>query len=761
MKQKIIEEWFPLKEISRDAGIEMAYKSIPAYIKHLRELGLSTYIGRNFYDPKIRNLHPWFARRPCSVARTITLASILNNKIDKNLFLDILGWNEKIDVYLKKSYPPLLFYTNPKRDAIKNILKEEGLNPDEIIVCDPMAGGGSIPFESLNLGFKTIAIDYNPLAYIILKATIEYPSKYGIELADRVENEAKDLILFVEKELNNFYPENVDGYIIARGIHCPKCNGLIPLIHNSEITGKYNIGFYFNKDKTFTPYISKSKIVLEYVKKNHILCPYCGNKINKKDFYKIWTQNHIEILNDIINGLINEEKILSTHILLVKQTKKDYKIADNLDIEAFIKSCKFLSKYFNEIKMFLPNSKITDENEVFKNLKNYGIEFWYQLFNPRQIVSIALIIKYINDKIKSLKSNDFIGKVSMLYLALSISRVIDYNSILTTWKKGTIRDTLGQYARNRKISYGESYCEAIVPKKNIRWIFETDFDKRTQGGILPILKEICKKLNGLGDRIKIIHGDARKLSYYLNEKVDLINVDPPYFDTHIYSDISEYFWQILKIFNELLNDKFIFETKLEDWKLENLSVPRDGEIIVRKKRNNDQNKYNEIWYAEQMLEFFKQSYNVLKDDGLLVVWFTHRTLNAWKSLISALYGSNFYITRIWPVTTELLTRLVAKNNNNVLDRTLLIIARKKKEISIDMELYAEKLAFETLNALKEITTSKDELKTFLYAAILSSITVMPLKDKENPINYCYEILIPNSLKIAENLITKIMKEFLS
>jgi|GEM_PF-5874235 len=58
MSQKFIEISFPVKEISRDAEIEMAYKSAPAYIKHARELGISGKIARNFLDPKIRNLHP-------------------------------------------------------------------------------------------------------------------------------------------------------------------------------------------------------------------------------------------------------------------------------------------------------------------------------------------------------------------------------------------------------------------------------------------------------------------------------------------------------------------------------------------------------------------------------------------------------------------------------------------------------------------------------------------------------------------------------
>ena len=217
-----------MKEISRDAGIEMAYKSAPAYIKHARELGISGNIGRDFFDPKIRNLHPWFARRPCSAARAITLASILTNNVNHDLFMDALGWNMKKDAYIQNTYPPLLFYTEPKRDIIVDLLNKERKKSDKIAVCDPMAGGGTIPFESLRLGFRTVAVDYNPVAYIILKATIEYPAKYGKELANRVREEAKKLISYIEKNLGDFYPEDTEGYIFARGVKCPKCDGHIP-----------------------------------------------------------------------------------------------------------------------------------------------------------------------------------------------------------------------------------------------------------------------------------------------------------------------------------------------------------------------------------------------------------------------------------------------------------------------------------------------------------------------------------------------------
>lgn len=46
-------------------------------------------------------------------------------------------------------------------------------------VLDPFAGGGSIPLEAGRLGCQPIANDYNPVAYLILRSTCEFPQKYG------------------------------------------------------------------------------------------------------------------------------------------------------------------------------------------------------------------------------------------------------------------------------------------------------------------------------------------------------------------------------------------------------------------------------------------------------------------------------------------------------------------------------------------------------------------------------------------------------
>ena len=44
-------------------------------------------------------------------------------------------------------------------------------------VLDPFAGGGAIPLEALRLGCEATAVDINPVAWFILKCTLEYPQR--------------------------------------------------------------------------------------------------------------------------------------------------------------------------------------------------------------------------------------------------------------------------------------------------------------------------------------------------------------------------------------------------------------------------------------------------------------------------------------------------------------------------------------------------------------------------------------------------------
>ncbi len=148
MKRKsFIETSFPVKEISE----------ISAKEKNIRHGHIST-------------LHIWWARRPLASSRATNYAALIPSTENieewnsiRHFIIELAKWENSLN-------------SNIINKAREDILKEYGKPPR---VLDPFSGGGSIPLEALRLGCEVHAVEYNPVAVLILKCTLEYPQKYG------------------------------------------------------------------------------------------------------------------------------------------------------------------------------------------------------------------------------------------------------------------------------------------------------------------------------------------------------------------------------------------------------------------------------------------------------------------------------------------------------------------------------------------------------------------------------------------------------
>jgi adenine-specific DNA methylase len=680
--KRLVEEWIPLKEVNRSSETEQGF----------------------IRAPKISNLHPWPARRPYANARALTLASILPSNFNRDLFNEGIGLNEISNVPYE-----ILYLVQPDRNLIADIVKKgAGRSLNDIIIVDPMAGGGSIPLEALRLGFKTIAMEYNPVAYLILKATLEYPAKYGMKLYEEVRAEAKRLINWASEELGKYYPGDAMNYIIARGYKCMSCGGLIPIIYSTKLgkNGPY-IKFTFNKEsKSFTVDISSVETEFERLR-----CPYCNNPVVEDVALRDWVSRHKKLLEIALSGDFKRakesvEELVQTYILLVKQTKKGFVATSKEDVEKFVEAYLDLTRLVEELREYMPSDFIPKENKVFKPVMDLGLEYWHELFNPRQLLILAKLISYVRAKVKELtKEKEELGAAISVYLVLGMNKLADYNNVTTRWNPGReVTDRLmGHYMQSRETDLGLECCEARRIDQALNWVFEPDVEKptATHGGICPVVRHLCSWVGGLGDRINVFMADAMALSKILSERsVDVINVDPPYLDQHTYSDLSEFFWQILRIaLAPAIDAGYLFsrgergaaELFVAGWSPILSTVPRDSELIERKTAKSSikgesfwgilermKIPHSKEWYIRGMYTFFREAYRTLKDDGILIVWFTHSDPEAWESIISALYASGFAVTKVWTIKTEMAERRVALAGSAFFS-SLAIIARKARE----------------------------------------------------------------------------------
>ncbi|MCY3761921.1 MAG: DUF1156 domain-containing protein, partial [Gemmatimonadetes bacterium] len=169
--KRLIEVAFPLKQVSLDSVHE----------KNVRHGHIST-------------LHIWPARRPLAACRAALIATLLpdpGNPEERKAVLErmagrIIRRPERkrvngrvVEREKEETDGGILHWGREKGPDLEwfrdEIRKAYGGRAPKVL--DPFAGGGAIPLEAMRLGCEATAIDINPVAWFILKCTLEYPQK--------------------------------------------------------------------------------------------------------------------------------------------------------------------------------------------------------------------------------------------------------------------------------------------------------------------------------------------------------------------------------------------------------------------------------------------------------------------------------------------------------------------------------------------------------------------------------------------------------
>ncbi|MEM1757644.1 MAG: hypothetical protein QW770_06420 [Candidatus Bathyarchaeia archaeon] len=706
---RLIEDWIPLQETNLSSIIEMSFRLARAKFRKqfTYVFGINPKV-MNAGLPQLANCHIWFARRPASAARVLTMASVLPSKTDRTL--NACVGIDSIKNVAKDNMVPTIYSVRPDRKYIAAVVADHfKKQPIDVTITDPMAGGGSIPLEALRLGFRTVAVEYNPVAYLILKASIEFPAKYADSgLFEETLKASKEFISRAREELGKYYGEDAENYIFARGVRCPFCGGLIPIqgiepaiTDASKFKKRFLKITYDREKKTFSAETTDKAITAGTIAKrgNNIKCPYdgCGKWFQlrgqakgKTTAFDKWFFEHAKIMESIVEGFAPitdeiEEKMLNLHIPLVKQVGSSFKVIWNDDAERrrFIESLHALSNELLELQNHMPLEEISTDNVWASTAVNKGLTKWYMLYNPRQLLAIAKLSKIVAETAEKLASkNGEFGAAVATYLALALDKIIDYNTIATHWQGTGFKTGIAHTLRGESIlDFRKEYVEMVttLPKRSLEWALEPDIAEsnsltKTTGGILPVLKFLCDEFRNADakDKVNVYLGDATQLSSILGVKsVDVINVDPPYFEQVIYSDKSEFFWVILRrALAPVLELLFKPGLRLSNWTWASPTVPREREVVAYDK-DDSQGRFRRFFR-----EFVAETAKVLKDDGVLVLWFTHPTALAWRTVSESLYESGYVISKIWPLQTEMKTRYKKHVNVVAQEMSLVIVGRK-------------------------------------------------------------------------------------
>jgi len=721
---------------------------IEYYIPYLSEINNEAQkekLGR----PPLFELTYWWTRKPLIVCRAITLASIVPKDFDERVFREILALGEEKRAH---NYSP-----EPKHiELIWEITQRDW--GGEVTVLDPFAGGGSIPFEALRLGIPAVALEHNPVAWLLLKV-IEWSHKYGnrlvnVELLRKIKNpeilcretdeslrKYGDLIYWgcriinrLKEELSQFYPDysgkKVAAYIWVRQIRCPNCGALIPLTRDWYLSEKKNVYFvpvYEGSDYRVEIKRQGEPPSTTVVKgEGEVQCPKCNYRISDE-----YVKRHVKD---------------SDRLIVLVLEGKEYVNARDIDAET-LKRAKLCLEQRHELKQLMPNEEMAPYGEGTTYgggvlmVKLYGYTKFSDLFNPRQLLVLTSLVKAIREAREELIRKgvdvDYVNALTGI-LSLLITKHASRNSAFTTLDSS--RETIAHTFAFRGIV--------------ITWNFvEVNPFVKFSGSLLTSLMEIIDGIAYIIEKLKhvrnvrfeVLFGSALHLPYP-DKYFKLIITDPPYYDDVPYAELSDFFYVWLKrVLGDVFPEQFSFYTLWRDRSAEELSVGgfRDGK-----------------YFEASLIQAFREIRRVLRDDGLLVLFFAHSSIDAWVSVLKMLLESGFQVFAIHPLKTESPESVTAKGKLSF-ESSIVIVCRPRLSggKAYIEELYPE-ITEEVRRAVKSAWERGYRGADLILSAFGTALKVVTKyseikshsgKSFENLLDYVYEL---TTTQITETVLNK-------
>lgn len=685
--RRLIEAWLPIEAL----GIEAVRERTP----------MTPY-------PAPNRLHVWWARRPLVVSRAAILAALLPEDADRDRFLHMLGIHGDPVAARKRieranrtgerlgaaayGYSRAFQWNPDGRDRLwfANELGRLGL--EKAVVLDPTAGGGSIPFEAIRLGLSTLANDLNPVAAFLLQATVKWPATAGPEVLSELDRIAKLFLHRVRAALEPYYPAEgdariPDGYLWARTVSCPACDGLVPLSPNWRLSpdGKgvrlrpFTAGGPGSPGRRCTFELVETAAAQSEgtVKGGDAQCPFpdCGRVIAGEH---IKAEAQAGRMGEQLFAIVYKARVLVPTKTGKKRERweRGYRAPrPEDDVSALVH--KRLAEKLPEWEALdlVPSEEVPPDINDDRPIQ-YGMPRWRDLFSPRQLLGHGTSVELFHELLEEERSKGPLSdatKAAFGYLAIALDTMINYGNRSCRWD--IVTERVRSIFDRHDFAFCSSYAEMapVITGLGYDWCIE-----KTSKCLEELIELVRPDEEGTlalqgwqPPPVAVTAKSADALDHLEDGSVDLVVIDPPYYDNVMYAELSDFFYVWLKrtagrVFPEL------FRARLTD---------KDKEAVANPARFKGERGAKERAYADyraRMQRIFEECRRVSKPDAIMVLMFTHKATGAWDALATGLIEAGFAITASWPVETEAEGSMHQKGKAAA-SSTILLVCRPRVE----------------------------------------------------------------------------------
>jgi putative DNA methylase len=708
MKKKLIEVALPLAAINKASIREsFIYRGNPSAI------------------------HKWWAQRPLAAARAVIFAQMVDDpsahpdlfptdkaqeKERQRLFRiieDLVQWeNTTNEAILERARAEI--WQSWRAACAENVdhpRAKELFNRHKLPAFhDPFAGGGTLPLEAQRLGFKSHASDLNPVAVLVTKAVVEFPSRFAarppvnpeasrgqglIQMEWRgMQGVAEDICYYgrwmrdeAEKRIGYLYPKveitadaakqrsdlkpyvgqklTVIAWLWARTVRSPNpafAHISVPLASTFMLSTKAGKEIYVE------PIIEGEiyRFVVKVGKPKHAQTN-SGTKSGSSGSSFLCLLSGTPMPFEYIRTEAKAGRMGARLIAAVVESERG---------RLYLSPTEEMETVANKAEPSgVPETDLPEKALGFR-VQEYGMTKWRDLFTPRQLVALTTFSDLIAEVRQRVKLDASVARVAdggldsdagsasaqeyadaiATYLAFSLDKTAEYGCTIVPWYAKEDRPK-GLFAR-QAIPMVWDYAE-VNPLADIGGSF---------GASCRIVAGALGGCCAGGATPEITQCDAMASQVSLSS---IVSTDPPYYDNIGYADLSDFFYVWLR---RSLKPVFpdLFAT---------VAVPKVQELVAAPFRHGSKEQA-EVFFldgmtlamhrlAEQSHPAFPvtiyYAYKQSESEGE-----TGRSSTGWETFLGAVIKAGFAVSGTWPLRTERSARSVAKGTNALASSIILV-----------------------------------------------------------------------------------------
>ena len=523
------------------------------------------------------------------------------------------------------------------------------------IILDPFVGGGTSLLEAIRCNCYVIGYDIDPVATFITRFELEAAN------CDICDPSILEITSSISKQISPFHKTCIKDAGEREVLHhfwvelrtCGSCGCKFEVHPHYRLaySKEKSLQWAFCKDchavyelpiwqeEIFCECGNKTRILQGDLKRGKICCPSCNNIFNLADRGQDplaspeWYLFAQEYLEPATNGV-----------------KRKFKDATEADRGCYEKASKLIRELEAKQGPLAPDRAIPLVGRSDKRPMIHGIRRYRDLFNDRQLLHLTLLGKSIK-KMPDCRARQI--------LTMAFSEHLTTNCMYTAYAFG--------YRRVSPMFSMHSYRHITRPTEINPWLngigrgtfpnalskikkaadfARSPYELDPSGGHRPSLNikinfsSTAREPEHVLSRLipaAIITQTSEKLSGIPAGIIDLILTDPPYFDNISYSELSDFY---LSWHQSLGSAEYPYNNPI-------LSGPISESLALTSRSSMAISRYYRI-----LLNIFIECCRVLKNDGIFVFTYHHRSPKAWNAVGEALARSGFKCTSVIPLRGE-------------------------------------------------------------------------------------------------------------